>query len=443
MIKNQKELKALLTEHADFLNNDRYNKLSGNKRDVMAVLIENYLMESTVTGDIDKYDPLLSPMIRRTVPNLIAFEIFGVQPMRTSTGLAVCMRPVHQNSAANPVKRANSKVLILADGTAFASAGTAISGEGSGVGVVRYAEGNKLLVEITSGSFTVGQNVDDASSYSAAVTTVSAVYDNEAGFQYLFKDYGSFASVALAETAGTDTKELGLVIDKVTVTAESLKLKAQYTDELMQDIRSQYGLDVDAELSTILSNEVTNELNQKFLDLLRTRAATGGTSTFNFNSITYGGDADGRWFAEKMLSFYHHINTVGNNIFKTTLMGGGNFFVTSMDVVSGFESLKQWVPASQMGLTSDIGSTSFAGMLGRYKVYQDMYQDDNSVYIGYKGPSEWMTGIVYCPYVPLYIKKGMGPDDGNNRMFLNTRFGIGENPYGAHNFYRKMTVSNF
>ena len=443
----------LLQKHKEWLDaNEKYPKLEGKKRDVMARLAENYevetkqslLNEETNTTAISTYDPLLSPIIRRSTPTLIAFDIFGVQPMKTPSGLAVCRRAVYHNSAAEPVKRSNSKLLTLADASAF-DAGTAIStnGVGAGVGVVRYKEGNNVLVQITSGSFAATYSVDDASTYSSEVTTVSAVYDNEAQYQYILKNYGEFATTALAEVAGTNIKELGMVIDTVQVKAESLKLKAQYTDEVMQDVRALYGLDVDSELVQILSDDVNNEINQKHIALFKTRAATGGESTFNYEAKTYGGDADGRWEVEKMYSLYSFVNKIGNQIHFSTMRGPGNFIVTSLDVVARFEALKQWIPAASMGLNVGLSATTFCGMLGRYKVFVDMYQTEDAIYVGYKGTSEWDAGIIFMPYVPLYIKKGMGQDDGQNRMFLNTRYGIAENPFGAHLYYRKINLTNF
>lgn len=443
-----KRLSVLIEKHKDFLdsdNNGRYPKLSGDQRGIMAQLIENYLTEKTVTGDVDKYDPVLVPIIRRGQPNLIAMDIFGTQPMSGPTGLLFCMKSIFHNDSVNTVDK-TAKVLTLADATGF-TAGTTITsnGTGSGIGVVRYKENNNILVEITSGSFTAGDSVDDANPFAGAVTTVSAVYTNEAMYRYLFSDYAKFASVAVAEVAGTSIKEMGFVVEKTSVTADSYKLKAKYTDELAQDLRAIHNLEAESQISQILADELTAEQNRKFIAELLTQAAAGGSTTWNHNSIYYGGDADGRWAQEKAYSLYNYINKVANQIALTTMRGRGNFLVVSLDVASILETLRHWQPAQGISDTItpiNLGVSAFIGTLGgKYRVYVDMYAASDYIAIGYKGANEWDAGIYYAPYVPMYVKSGIGEEDGQPRMWFHTRYGLGYNPLGASNYYRYIACT--
>lgn len=425
-----------------------YPHLNYAKKAVMAQLYENYfnakLAESTVTGDVDKFDPMVLPAIRRGVPNLVPMDIFGTQPFTQPSGLFFCLRAVHQNTTAYPIKRSNSVALILADATNFTENGAiSTNGTGAGVGTVRYKEGNKLLVQITSGTFAAGDSVDNVSSYSSAETTVSSVFDNEAMYRYIFSNYMGFTSVAASEFA-TNQREMGIKIDKVSATADSYKLKAKYSDTLMQDMRAQQGMDAEQELIRIMSREAMIEQNRKFIDYLNVKAALGGTTAWNHASLAYGGDADGRWAAEKIFSFYQYINKIANQIVKTTLQGRGNFLVCSLDVASMLETLRHWKASTiSDGIGDvDLGQNAFVGTLGgKYKVYVDMYADSDYVTIGYKGASEWDAGIYYGPYVPLYLKRGQGEEDGEPRLFFHTRYALADNPFGAHLYYRKINVT--
>lgn len=437
-------------KYKDILDFKGYPVLTEKQKRFTAVALENYkrtmLTEETVTGDVSKFDPVLVPIIRRGIPSLIGPEIFGTQPMTAPVGLLFCMKSVYHNDSVNPIKRTTSRVLILADATLFnASTDITTDGTGAGIGVVRYKEDNKVLVEITSGSFAVGDSVDDANPFASAVTTVSAVYENESQYRFLFRDYAKFSSVALAEQASTTQKEMGFVVERTSVTADSYKLKAKYTDELAQDLKAQHNLEAETELTRILGDEVAIEQNRKFIDKLIERAKVGGSTTWNHASISYGGDADGRWALEKTFSFYQYINTIANNICKTILRGRGNFLVVSLDVASILESSKFWYSALEMSkaITDvNLGLGAFIGILGnKYKVYVDMFAEEDYVAVGYKGTSEWDAGIYYAPYVPIYVKKAYDPESGQPRLFFHSRYGLAENPFGSENYYRYIKVT--
>lgn len=443
-------IEELVDKYKPILEKQGYPVLNEKLKRLTAISLENYknvmMTEQTVTGDVSKYDPVLLPIIRRGLPSLIGPEIFGLQPMTGPTGLLFCMRSVFQNDSVNPVKRSNSKVLFLADGTGFdASTDITTDGAGAGIGVVRYREDNKVLVEITSGTFAVGDSVDDANPFVTEATTVVAVYDNEAQYRFLFSDYARFASVAAAEQAGTTQKEMGFVVERTSVTADSHKLKAKYTDELAQDLKSQHNLEAETELTRILGDEIAVEQNRTFIDKLIERAKVGGSTTWNHASISYGGDADGRWALEKTFSLYQYINTIANNIAKTILRGRGNFLVVSLDVASVLEASKFWTSGLKLSdgiMDVNLGMSAYIGILGnKYKVYVDMYAEEDYIAVGYKGASEWDAGIYYAPYVPIYVKKTIDPEDGQPRLFFHTRYGLAENPFGSENYYRYIKVT--
>lgn len=451
-MKVSETMQGLLTEYKEIIDHPDYTPIKTQKmRKLMAVCLDNYkkrhaLEEISQTGDIDKYDPVLVSVLRQGLPMLIGPEIFGTQPMTQPSGLLFCIKPEFQNSSDYPVKKTNSKILLVADGSSY-SAGSTITtnGAGAGKGVVRYVEGNKMLIQVTSGSFADGDSIDDADPYVSAVTTISTVYANQAQYRILFKDYAKFDSVAAAEVASTNMKEMGISIEKTTITADSYKMKAKYTDELQQDLKAQHNLDAETELIQLLGDEIAIEQNQRFIDYLLEKAALGGSTTWDYSSSLYGGNADGRWAAEKLFSLYMYINKIANQVVKTTMRGRATFMVTTLDVASMFESFKFWTSVQGLASIPDVnlGQTAFVGVLGgKLKVYVDMYATTNYIALGYKGASEWDAGIYYAPYIPVYVKKTIDPDSGQPRIFFHTRYGMGENPFGAEKYYRLITVAN-
>jgi len=443
IVKTNKEL--LAESYAEILNHSRFPEIKNqDKREFVAVMLENFrkykLTERTETGDIEKYDPVLISVIRRGYPNLIGMDLYGTQPMSGPSGLIFGLKSSYHNDTNNAIKRTTSTVLVLADASGF-SVGDTISTAAPAVGVIRYIETNTVLVDVTSGTFVAAAAVDDADPYATAITTISAVYPNEIAWKFLFKDYAKFTTVALAEAAAKNIKEVGFDIFKTTVTADSYKLKAKYTDELQQDLKAQQNLDADTELTKIMSQEIIAEMNKKFLDKWNEKAALGGTSSWNYSTD----GTPGRWAMERTYEMYGNINKVSNQIAKTTMRGRGNIIVASLDVISEFETMRHWIAAGQgvSGGLADVnlGANAFMGTLGgKYKVYCDMYATSDYVSIGYKG-GEWDTGLYYCPYVPVYVKKGIGEEDGQNRIWFHTRYGLGENPFGAELYYRMITIT--
>lgn len=397
-------------------------------------VLEQLVLEDTASGDVAVYNPVLIPMYRKVLPALIGPEIFGNQPMSGPTGMIFALRSVYQNNSTNPVKRSNSKILVLADATGATLNGD-ISGQASGVGKVRHIEGNAILVEIISGAFSAGQNIDiGAASYSAADTTVTSVIDNEMLYKHIFSNYSGSYTTAAGEVLKTDTPEVGFTVEGVTVTPKSRKLKAKWTRELEEDLRAVHGLDARTLLSSIATDEIILEMNREFLNLLEAKAILGGVSTWD-----YATDPDGRWEVEKYQNLVAKISRTSRSIAQSSRRGQGNFMKVTPGVLAALEMTGK---LDKTG--TDPMNSSFVGTFNGYiKTYVDLWvTTEEHVVMGYKGQNETDAGIYIAPYIPIRMEEGIGEEDGQPRVFFRTRYGLAENPDGAENYYRKIVVAN-
>ena len=408
----------------------------------MAVLFENIeaLTERTNsangTGD---YSPILIPMMRRIMPALIGPQIFGTQPMNGPSGLVFILRAIYQNTTTNSISAANSVILTLADAASF-DVGDSIAATAddtvadpveTAVGVVRHKEGNNILVETVSGTWVVGQEVDDAATVAqnAGATTISAVYTNEALFNIIFSNYtGSYATAA-GELLKNDMKEVGFNIEKETVTAQTRKLKAKWTDELEQDLRAIHNMDAEAILSGIASDEIIMEMNREFINLVNTKATV--SNAYDYST------ADGRWEFEKYQNLVAAISRGKRAIATRSKRGQGTWMIVSTGVLNALESSGR---LDKTGI--DPIQQVYAGDAVGMKVFVDVYSTSDKILIGYKGNSEMDAGLFYCPYIPLQIRKGFGEEDGQPRAFFSTRYGLKDNPFGASNYLQAVTVAN-
>ncbi len=409
----------------------------------IAQLLENTetLKERTGTAQgVGDFSPILIPMLRRVMPSLIGMQIFGTQPMSGPTGLIFALRAVFQNDSDNPINRSNSQIIVLADasaGNGFPVGGD-ITGDGAGtpVGVVRAVSGtneNARLVETVSGTWTVGENIDDANPFSAGVTTSTLVDENEALFKYIFPDYTGTYATATGEDLSTDMKEIGFNIETGTVTAKTRKLKAKWTMELEEDLMAIHNMNAERLLTSIASDEIVMEMNREFINLIATTA--GSSSTWNYDTVTAGDT--GRWELEKYQTLMAHISRQKRNLAVTNKRGMANFAIVSPGVLSVLDT------AGKLNTQNvDPVQTSYAGKSMGMDIYVDLYASDDEMHLGYKGPNEIDAGIFYCPYIPLQIKKGFGEEDGQPRTFFHTRYGIGDNLFGAGNYYHSIDVQN-
>jgi hypothetical protein len=400
------------------------------KRAVTSVLLENQekslreernaLFEAapgnniSATGGIDKYDPIMIGLVRRAMPNLMAYDICGVQPMTGPTGLIFAMRSMYGNERGNTSTRTEAL---------FNEANTTFSGAGTHTGTDPYT----------------GQQTGTGVSTAAA-----EAYGTSGG--------GSFG-------------EMSFSIDKTTVTAKTRALKAEYTVELAQDLKAIHGLDAEAELSNILSQEFMFEINREVVRTIYNVAKLGSPATATAGTFDLDVDSNGRWSVERFKGLLFNIERDANHIAQDTRRGKGNFIVCSADVASALamSGVLDYAPALSTGLNVDDTGNTFAGVLnGRFRVYIDPYSANlgaaNQFYmVGYKGTSPYDAGMFYCPYVPLQMVRAVDPNSFQPKIGFKTRYGLIANPYvtnaaGANDadsftanrnqYYRKTRVTN-
>jgi hypothetical protein len=368
------------------------------KRAITLRLLENQeiaLQEANVTGaNVDNWDPILISLVRRTMPQLMAYDTIGVQPMSGPTGLIFAMKSHYTGEAST-----GAEALTLP----------------------------------------AGQPDVDFSGDEGTANTMSTA-DGEA--------LGGFVS------GGGAFKEMSFSIEKSSVTAETRALKAKYSLELAQDLKAIHGLDAESELSNILSAEILAEINREIIEKILSQAtpgATAGTTTAGTFDVSDPLDNRGaRWGGERYKSLLIQINKEANLIAKNTGRGAGNWLLVSPDVASALDMVAGLaVPNMEVGSNQpDIANNVFAGTLGnKYKVYIDQFAAADSVTVGYKGANMYDAGLFYCPYVPLQLMKSIGEEDFQPRLGFKTRYGLTHNPFAtgtaAQNpYFRKFTVVN-
>jgi len=415
---------------------------------------------------VAKWDPVLISLVRRSMPQLIAYDICGVQPMQMPTGLIFAMKSKYstQNGTEALFNEANSAF----SGTGLAQIGTnpadpAPLGNAS-AGITAAATSITLsaayAVSLVGAILFNSSGVPFAkvSAHTAASTGVTitgldgtggaaiAVSDaNSAGiFAY---SYGTAVSTITGEDFGGATAfpQMAFSIEKTTVTAVTRALKAEYSLELAQDLKAVHGLDAESELSNILSQEVLAEINREVLRTIYTTALPGARAGVVTTAGTFDLDIDsnGRWSAEKFKGMLFQIERDANDIAQTTRRGKGNFIICSSDVASALamSGKLDYAPAlnSNNGLDIDEANSTFAGMLnGRIKVYVDPYSANagaaSQFYVmGYKGTSAYDAGLFYCPYVPLQMVRAVDPGTFQPKIGFKTRYGMVANPFASGN----------
>jgi len=357
---------------------------------------------TNVTGGVQNFDPILISLVRRALPNLIAYDVAGVQPMTGPTGLIFAMRAKYINQAG--------------DEAFFNEANTMFSGKGSAGNPYGFA----------------GTTATDTGTNPVVSATLAAnTYTTGIGLPTATAEYlGSDGNTAFAQMAFS--------IEKVTVTAQSRALKAEYSLELAQDLKAIHGLDAETELSNILSTEVLAEINREVIRTIYTVAVPGaqyGTTTAGFFDLDT--DSNGRWSVERFKGLIFQIERDANVIAKQTRRGKGNVLIVSSDVASAMAmaGVLQYTPALQADLQVDDTGNTFAGLLhGRIKVYIDPYfggytSNQELVTIGYKGSSPYDAGLFYCPYVPLQMVRAVDQYTFQPKIGFKTRYGMVSNPF--------------
>jgi len=358
---------------------------------------------STAGGPTAGYDPILISLVRRAVPNLIAYDICGVQPMTGPTGLIFAMRAKYGSQAGGEAM--------------FNEADTDFAGDGT--------HANTL----PGGSVTTGTGM------------------------------GTTEAEALGDGNGTNYAEMAFSIEKVTVAAKTRALKAEYTTELAQDLKAVHGLDAETELANILQTEILTEINREVVRTIYDTAVVGAAAAATPGTFDLDVDANGRWSVEKFKGLMFQIEQEANAIAKGTRRGKGNVVICSSDVASALQmaGVLDYTPALNSNTleVDDTGNT-FAGVLnGRFRVYVDPFAGANYLVVGYKGSSAFDAGLFYCPYVPLQMVRAVGENSFQPKIGFKTRYGMVANPFAqgatqglgaitadTNTYYRKVTIAN-
>ena len=371
----------------------------------IALKEEGMINENNTTSQAANWNPVLIALVRRAMPNLMAYDVCGVQPMSGPTGLIFAMKSTYQTTKAGV---SNGDEALFNEAAVGYSGDSATTGNGtagpSGLSGVSDTDGDSSIVD--SGSTYVPYKGD-------AYTTAEAEALGGSG--------ESFA-------------EMGFTIEKATVTAKSRALKAEYTLELAQDLKAIHGLDAETELANILSTEILAEINREVIRTINAQAKIGsrqaGIQTAGIFDLST--DADGRWSAEKFKGLIVQLEREANVIAKETRRGKGNFIICSSDVASALSAsgMLDYAPALSTSLNVDDTGNTFAGVLnGRTKVYIDPYATADYVTVGYKGTNPYDAGLFYCPYVPLTMVRAVGENTFQPKIGFKTRYGMASNPY--------------
>ena len=364
------------------------------------MMFENAAAPANSTASTANWNPVLIALVRRAMPNLMAYDLCGVQPMTGPTGLIFAMKSRYGGGSTS-----NREALFNEAETKFSgdSAGTHDSDNASGLNGVTDADADSTIDDQRLTALAAG-----------AMPTADAE--------------------ALGATGGSAFREMGFTIEKSTVTAKSRALKAEYSLELAQDLKAIHGLDAETELANILSTEILAEINREVIRTINSQAKTGaGTTNTAINGIfNVQTDADGRWSVEKFKGLILQIEREANTIAKETRRGKGNFIVCSSDVASALAAsgMLDYAPAMSTSLNVDDTGNTFAGVLnGRTRVYIDPYASADYVTVGYKGTNPYDAGLFYCPYVPLTMVRAVGEDTFQPKIGFKTRYGMASNPF--------------
>ena len=381
------------------------------------------------------FDPVLISLIRRSMPNLVAYDLAGVQPMNGPTGLIFAMRSRYTNQSGSEAF--------------YGEVDSAFSGQGS-----TFAETDGW-VDGSVGLGTTAQSGTNPGALNPIGSATATTYNVGQGMR---------TDEAEALNSSPAFNEMAFSIEKVTVTARSRALKAEYSLELAQDLKAIHGLNAEAELANILSTEILAEINREVIRTIYNVAETGATQNVaTAGTFDLDVDSNGRWSVEKFKGLLFQIERDANAIAQRTRRGKGNMILCSADVASALTmaGVLDYTPALNANLNVDDTGNTFAGVLaGKYRVYIDPYAANNSstqYYVaGYKGSSPYDAGLFYCPYVPLQMVRAVGENSFQPKIGFKTRYGIVANPFAkgatltdpgvlsrnSNVYYRRVKVAN-
>ncbi len=396
--KYRKAVTARLLENQEVALREERAQAQGNF--ISEAAAANNIGSGSAPNNIGTFDPVLISLVRRAMPNLIAYDVAGVQPMSGPTGLIFAMKSKYSSQS-------GSEALFDEADTSHSGTGTH-QADPTGLSGVTDAD--------TDG--TIADEADTVSTFGGGLDTSAA------------------ERLGVGETGDGSFNEMAFTIEKSTVTAKSRALKAEYTMELAQDLKAIHGLDAEGELANILSAEILAEINREVVRTILKTAKIGAlqSSTATSGIFDVNTDSDGRWMVERFKGLIMQIERECNVIAKETRRGKGNFILCSSDVASALAAagMLDYTPALSANLNVDDTGNTFAGVLnGRVKVYIDPYSTVDFVCVGYRGSNPYDAGLFYCPYVPLTMVKAVGENDFQPRMGFKTRYGMVANPFVA------------
>ena len=387
----KKAVTARLLENQEVALRQEAQQMQGN-------MISEAAPANATGSNISNFDPVLISLVRRAMPNLIAYDICGVQPMTGPTGLIFAMKSKYSTQG-------GTEALFDEADTDFSGTGTH-QADPTGLEGVADADNDGTIVD----------TADTVSTFGSGMDTSAAERLGRGG-----SGDGSFGEMAFS-------------IEKATVEAKSRALKAEYTMELAQDLKAIHGLDAEGELANILSAEILAEINREVVRTILKKAKIGAlqSSTAVSGIFDVETDSDGRWMVEKFKGLIMQLEREANVIAKETRRGKGNFVIVSSDVASALAAAGQmdYTPALSTELNVDDTGNTFAGVLnGKLKVYIDPYATVDFACVGYRGNNPYDAGLFYCPYVPLTMVKAVGESDFQPRIGFKTRYGMQQNPF--------------
>ena len=403
----------LIEKWSPVLDNEAAGKIQDSHRKaVTAAILENQekalqeeaqMLQEAVPGNnttsAANWNPVLIALVRRAMPNLMAYDVCGVQPMSGPTGLIFAMKSRYGAGSTGSTEALFNEADTTYSGDSSATQGSA--GPSGLVGIDSAAQDSNLDDQRVTNGFGGGMPTADAEALGASASTFN---------------------------------EMGFTIEKATVTAKSRALKAEYSLELAQDLKAIHGLDAETELANILSTEILAEINREVIRTINSQAKTGAsTSNTAVNGIfDLSTDADGRWSVEKFKGLIVQLEREANTIAKETRRGKGNFVICSSDVASALSAsgMLDYAPAMNTTLNVDDTGNTFAGVLnGRTRVYIDPYAVGDYITVGYKGTNPYDAGLFYCPYVPLTMVRAVAEDTFQPKIGFKTRYGMASNPF--------------
>ena len=421
-------MKELNEDIQKLVESEKYTELTeGADASMMGMMLENAMVEAekvlaegTVASDVATFTPIIMPLVRRVYPNLIANELLGVQPMALPTGFIYALTNRYLGNTTGGTVAPTSKGQILVLDASTATAGDTITGvDAAGTtatAIVKYVEGEKVLVDVAGNFLAVGAATDDKD---ADVTAITAVFTNELAFGQVLNKYTGPMTTAQAEVLGDGMSEVGFDISRKSVEAKSRALKGKYSVEMYQDLKSQHGLAADDEIMSLISYEVQAELDREIVNFVNTNATQVANGPLAINT------AEGRWEIEKYRSSVIKMKRESVQIGLDTKRGQGNILVVSPSVATMLEEVGSFTIATQASNVKQPVAGGVAGTFdNKFKVVVDQFATSDYTTVMYKGADRRDSMGFFAPYVPLSFTKVTKYETGQPAIIAKTRYAL-------------------